>query len=159
MTIFTPINQVKLTNVSVVRLKKQGKRFEVACYKNKILDWKNNLTTDLDQVLQSDNIFTNVSKGQLAKKEDLTATFPGLSNAQIIQEILVKGEVQLGEKERTHQLDTTFKDIARIVSEKCINPSTQRPYSSAIIEKAMADAHFSVNQSKNSKQQVNLQFH
>lgn len=43
MTIFTPINQVKLTNVSVVRLKKGGKRFEIACFKNKILDWKNKL--------------------------------------------------------------------------------------------------------------------
>lgn len=41
--IFTPINQVKLTNVSVVRLKKGGKRFELACYKNKVQDYRNKL--------------------------------------------------------------------------------------------------------------------
>ena len=29
---FLPLNQIKLTNVSVVRLKKGGKRFELACY-------------------------------------------------------------------------------------------------------------------------------
>lgn len=154
MTIFTPVNQVKLTNVSVVRLKKHGNRFEIACFKNKILDWKNQLTTDLDQVLQTETVFSNVSKGQLAKTEDLAKSFPGLSNLQIIQEILAKGEVQLGEKERSHQLDSSFKDIARIVSEKCINPSTQRPYSAAIVEKAMTDVHFSINPAKNSKQQV-----
>lgn len=38
--IFTPVNQVKLTNVAVVRLKKGGKRFEVACYKNRINDFR-----------------------------------------------------------------------------------------------------------------------
>lgn len=39
--IFTPTNQVKLTNVAVVRLKKAGKRFEIACYKNKVMSWRN----------------------------------------------------------------------------------------------------------------------
>lgn len=39
--IFTPINQVKLTNVSVVRLKKGGKRFELACYRNKVQEYRN----------------------------------------------------------------------------------------------------------------------
>jgi ribosome maturation protein SDO1 len=32
--------QKRLTNVAVVRLKKNGKRFEVACYRNKINDWR-----------------------------------------------------------------------------------------------------------------------
>ena len=40
MSIFTPSNQIKLTNVSVVRLKKGGLRFELACYKNKVLEWR-----------------------------------------------------------------------------------------------------------------------
>ena len=41
MSIFQPSNQIRLTNVSVVRLKKGGKRFELACYKNKIMEWRN----------------------------------------------------------------------------------------------------------------------
>ena len=36
-----PVGFVKLTNVSIVRLKKHGIRFELACYKNKVQDWKN----------------------------------------------------------------------------------------------------------------------
>lgn len=38
--VFTPVNQVRLTNVAVVRLKKGGKRFEIACYKNKVVSWR-----------------------------------------------------------------------------------------------------------------------
>lgn len=39
--IFTPTNQIRLTNVAVVRMKKGGKRFEIACYKNKVVSWRN----------------------------------------------------------------------------------------------------------------------
>ena len=35
--------QKRLTNVAVVRYKKKGKRFEVACYKNKIVNWRNGM--------------------------------------------------------------------------------------------------------------------
>lgn len=30
-----------MTNVAIVRLKKKGIRFEVACYKNKVVNWRN----------------------------------------------------------------------------------------------------------------------
>ena len=36
MSGFTPVNQVRLTNVAYVRLNKNGKRFEIACYRNKV---------------------------------------------------------------------------------------------------------------------------
>ncbi len=39
--IFTPSNRIQLTNVAVVRLKKGGQRFEIACYKNKVKDVEN----------------------------------------------------------------------------------------------------------------------
>jgi ribosome maturation protein SDO1 len=71
----TPSNRIQLTNVAVVRLKKQGNRFEIACYKNKVVSWRNKVDTDLDDVLQSHSVFVNVSKGQMAKKEDLLACF------------------------------------------------------------------------------------
>lgn len=35
--------QKRLTNIAVVRLKKAGQRFEVACYKNKVQDWRNGM--------------------------------------------------------------------------------------------------------------------
>lgn len=39
-TLVQPIGQKRLTNVAVVRLKKHGNRFEIACYKNKVLSWR-----------------------------------------------------------------------------------------------------------------------
>lgn len=60
-----------MTNVAVIRLKKGGKKFELACYKNKIMDWRKKQETNINEVLQIDKIFTNVSKGDIAKKSDL----------------------------------------------------------------------------------------
>ncbi|KIJ45074.1 hypothetical protein M422DRAFT_227635 [Sphaerobolus stellatus SS14] len=154
MPINQPSNQIKLTNVSIVRLKKGGKRFEIACYKNKVQEWRNGVETDLDDVLQISNVFTNVSKGEVAKANDLQKAFGTSDRDTVVKEILKKGEMQVGEKEREHELGSLWREIATQVGEKCVDPSTQRPYPVGMIEKAMTEAGFSIKQGKNAKSQV-----
>ncbi|XP_078039678.1 SBDS ribosome maturation factor [Augochlora pura] len=152
--IFTPTNQIRLTNVAVVRMKKAGKRFEIACYRNKVVSWRNKLEKDIDEVLQTHTVFINVSKGQVAKKEDLVKAFGTDNQTEICKEILTKGELQVSDKERHSALDSMFKDIATNVADKCVNPETKRPYTVTMIEKAMKDVHFSVKPNRNAKQQA-----
>ncbi|KAI9307596.1 SBDS protein C-terminal domain-containing protein [Cunninghamella echinulata] len=154
MPIQQPSGQIKLTNVSVVRLRKGGKRFELACYKNKVMEWRSNVETDLDEVLQIHSVFLNVSKGQVASKEDLKKCFKHDDTDKVIQEILKKGELQVAEKERSNQLESMWKDIANIVTDNCVNPQTKRPYTVTMIEKAMQDLHLSVNPKRSSKSQA-----
>ncbi|KAL0945540.1 hypothetical protein HGRIS_014702 [Hohenbuehelia grisea] len=149
-----PSNQIKLTNVSVVRLKKGGKRYEIACYKNKVQEWRNGVETNLDDVMQISNVFMNVSKGEVAKTGDLQKAFGTTELSTIIQEILTKGELQIGEKERDHDLTSLRKEIATLVAEKCVDPKTQTPYPVGLVEKAMNEAGFSIKQNKNAKSQV-----
>ena len=35
-----PTNQKRHTNIAVVRLQSHGKRFEIACYPNKVISWE-----------------------------------------------------------------------------------------------------------------------
>ena len=133
-----PSNQIKLTNVSLVRLKKGKKRFEIACYKNKILEWRQGIETDIDEVLQIPNVFLNVSKGQTAPKEDLAKAFgKDKPTNDIILEILNKGEIQVGEKERAAQLDRVHNEVISIVASKLVDPRTKRVYTTGMIEKAL----------------------
>lgn len=69
-------------------------------------------------------------------------------------QILEKGELQVSEKERSVQLESSFKDIATTVADMCVNPDTKRPYPVGIIEKALHDIHFSVKPNRSTKQQV-----
>lgn len=86
--LFTPQNQQKLTNVAIVRYKKAGLKFEIACYKNKLQDYRNNSSTELSEVLQSDLIFSNVAKGLVSRNEDLKKAFgPELNTMLVIKEV------------------------------------------------------------------------
>ncbi|XP_064460850.1 ribosome maturation protein SBDS-like [Ornithodoros turicata] len=153
MSIFTPTNQIRLTNVAVVRMKKGGKRFEVACYKNKVVAWRNKVEKDIDEVLQTHTVYTNVSKGQAAKKEDLIKCFGTDDASKVCLEVLSKGELQVSEKERHTQQEATFRDIATLVADRCVNPETKRSYPVTLVEKAMRDVHYSLKPNKNAKQQ------
>ena len=84
----TPSNRQQLTNVAVVRLKKGGQRFEIACYKNKVISWRNKIESDIDDVLQSHSVFMNVSKGQTAKQEDLVKAFGIEDQTKICMEVI-----------------------------------------------------------------------
>ena len=45
-----PTNQKRHTNVAIVRLKTHGKRFELACYKNKVQSWRDGTEKDIGEV-------------------------------------------------------------------------------------------------------------
>lgn len=132
-----PSNQIKLTNVSLVRLKKGKKRFEIACYKNKVLEWRSGIEKDLDNVLQIPNVFLNVSKGQTAPHADLVKAFGKMKVDDIILEILNKGDIQVGEGERKAQLERINNEVISIVASKLVNPQTKRVYTPGMIEKAL----------------------
>ncbi|KJY01228.1 shwachman-Bodian-Diamond syndrome protein [Zymoseptoria brevis] len=132
-----PSNQIKLTNVSLVRMKKGKKRFEVACYKNTVTSFRAGNETDLDNVLQIPNVFLNVSKGQVAPNDDLKKAFPGMTRDEIVLEILKKGEIQVGEKERSQELERVHKEVIEIVAGRLVDPKSKRVYTTGMIEKAL----------------------
>ena len=99
-------------------------------------------------------MFSNVTRGELAKKDDLLKAFGTADQVEICKEILKKGELQVSEKERQANLDATFKEIATLVSEKCVHLETNRPFTVTTIEKAMRDCHFSIKPNKNVKSQA-----
>ncbi len=77
--------------------------------------------SDISEVLQIDNIFTNVSKGLVPSKQELENAFPKMPREKIIKTILTKGEVQVAELERGTTSESLSKDIANVVAEKTLN--------------------------------------
>ncbi|KAJ5272952.1 hypothetical protein N7478_008077 [Penicillium angulare] len=138
MPINQPSNQIKFTNVSIVRLKKGKKRFELACYKNKLLEYRSGAEKDLDNVLQVPTVFLSVSKAQTAPTAELAKSFGAdTPRDEILQEILRKGEVQVGERERKDIIERVEKEVLDIVSGRLVDPTTKRVYTSGMISKAL----------------------
>lgn len=109
---------------------------------------------DIDEVLQTHTVFTNVSKGQAAKKEELAKVFGKADETEICKEILMKGELQVSEKERQSVHDTQLNSIINSVAALCVNPDTRRPYTATMIEKSLKEVHFSIKPNRNTKQQT-----
>lgn len=82
------------------------------------------------------------------------AAFATTDIPTIIQEILKKGEIQVGEKERAVELEELRREICTEVAGRCVDPGSQRPYTVGMIEKAMGEIGYSVNTSKSAKVQV-----
>lgn len=61
---------------------------------------------------------------------------------------------QVSERERKVELDESFRDVASVILEKCINPETNRPYTMGLIQRGLRDIHFAVDPKRNVKQQV-----
>lgn len=149
-----PSGQIKLTNVSLVRMKKEKKRFEIACYQNKVQDWRLKVEKDLDEVLQIPQVFMNVSKGQVANNEDLMKAFGTTNHDDIIKLILDKGEIQLNEKERSANLAQLQNNFLNLISTKCINPKLKKRYPPSMIQKALGQLKFHLNPTKPAKTQA-----
>jgi ribosome maturation protein SDO1 len=114
------------------------KRYEIACYKNKVLEWRSGVEKDLDNVLQINNVFLSVSKGQAAPHQELAKSFGAKTSIDnIILEILNKGELQVGEKERHAQLERIHNEVVDIVAGKLVDPTTKRVYTTGMIDKAL----------------------
>ncbi|KAJ2757537.1 hypothetical protein H4S06_003131, partial [Coemansia sp. BCRC 34490] len=55
--IMQPSKKIRLTNVAIVRLRQSGMRFEIACYKNKVTEWRMGVEKDIDEVLQIHQVY------------------------------------------------------------------------------------------------------
>lgn len=80
----------------------------------------------------------SVSKAQTAPSADLAKSFgPKTSHDDIIQEILKKGEIQVGERERKELSERVEKEVLDIVSGRLVDPVSKRVYTAGMIAKAL----------------------
>jgi len=149
-----PLTQKRLTNVAIVKYKTHGKRFEIAAYKNKVLNWREGIEKDLNEVLQVITVFTNVSKGDVANDTDLKKAFGTNDQEEICRKILKSGDLQVSDRERETNLEGLFRDIVQSVVERCVHPQTGRQLTAITVESALKAIGFSVKADHVAKKQA-----
>ncbi|CAG9581933.1 conserved hypothetical protein [Leishmania major strain Friedlin] len=150
-----PLSQRRHTNIAVVRYSKNGVKLEIACYKNKVISYRSGTENRLDEVLQVERIFANVARGYLASEKEIQTVFGGeMTEAEAIRYMLDHGELQVAQQERAAEVDEMFKDIAVIISQKCINTKTQRPFPPQVVEQALRSIGAAVKLDQSVKKQA-----
>ncbi|KAJ6082789.1 hypothetical protein N7499_007663 [Penicillium canescens] len=122
-------NQIKFTNVSVVRLKRVGKkRFELACYKNKLLEYRSGAEKTSIICPPSPPPSSSPSPKHKLPVRELAKSFgAGTPREEILKKSPAKGEVQVGERERKDILERVEKEVLDIVSGRPSRPHYNAP--------------------------------
>lgn len=60
-----------------------------------------------------------------------------MTRDEVVLEILKKGELQVGEKERAHELERIHKEVIDMVAGRLVDPKSKRVYTTGMIEKAL----------------------
>lgn len=149
MRVSQPIGQKRHTNIAVVSVRKkvEGKdyKFEIACYPNKVLNQREGLETDMEQVLQTETVFTNVSRGDIATHEDLITVF-GTTNQRKICELIIKeGHLQVSDKEREYIAESRSRDVLNLVVQMTMDAVTGYPLTVTQVQAALDDIHFRIS--------------
>jgi ribosome maturation protein SDO1 len=142
---------------TVVRVKIHGNRFEIIVNPELALKYKMGLlddTVDITDILESDEIFQNASKGEKAPNEILLHCFETTDSIQIAKIVLTKGELNLTAEQRQEFFEKKRKQIVTLLAKTCINPKTRTPHPPIRIENAMREAKIMVDPSVSAESQL-----
>ena len=149
MKISQPVGQKRHTNIAVVSVRKkvEGKeyKFEIACYPNKVLNQREGIEKDLAQVLQTETVFTNVSRGDIATNEDLINVFGTTNHRKVCEQIIKEGHLQVSDKEREYITESRTRDVLNLVAQMTMDATTGYPLTTTQIQAALDDIHFRVS--------------
>lgn len=148
MRVSQPVGQKRHTNIAVVSVRKkvEGKeyKFEIACYPNKVLNQREGLEDDMSQVLQTETVFTNVSRGDIATNEDLINVFGTTNHLKVCKEIIKEGHLQVSSKEREYITESLQRDVVSMLTQMTMDAVTGFPLTSTQIQAALDDIHYHI---------------
>lgn len=110
--------QKKLSNVSIVTLKKFGKKFELAVCPNTLCEYRRNPNTPLNSILHSENIYKNLNTGEICSESDLKLF--DLPKIEIIHLILQNGHEQKPQETSQNELTSIERQIVDLVQSKVL---------------------------------------
>eukprot|EP00915_Cephaloidophora_sp_WS-2016_P008580 GHVH01011820.1.p1 GENE.GHVH01011820.1~~GHVH01011820.1.p1 ORF type:complete len:365 (+),score=61.85 GHVH01011820.1:47-1141(+) len=148
-----PVGQKRLTNVAQVKFKAGKQTFTLACYRNKVVAWRLGQEHNIDEVLQIDDIFTNVNRGEVANEGDLQKAFKGETKEGRIRMILDHGVLQVTDEEREVLDAETFKKVAQFVADRVLESTTGSRMSLEAIEEELKLLGFAVKWTMDYKRQ------
>jgi len=137
----------------IARLKKGNSNFEILVYPREAIEFKQG-KIDISNVLVSEEIYSDVEKGEKISSSELTKTFGMDNKIEIARKILMEGELQIPKELRDELIDKKRKQIASIISKISINPITKAPHPIERILNVMEKKGININYYKKAEDQA-----
>ena len=147
---------VTLEEAVTARLKTHGTVFEVLVDPEGALSYRQGDEVDVEGILAVEDVFENASRGDRSAEEDLVRAFETTDVLAIAAKILKKGEIQLTAEQRKRIIENKRRQVVTVIARNAINPQTGTPHPPTRIERAMEEAHVSIDPTKSVEEMVNV---
>lgn len=145
---------VNVDKAIIARIKKEGKTFEVLVDCDKALDFKDGKLESLDEVLATQDIYSDVKQGEHASEHDLKHVFH-TDNAKEVAAIIIKdGEIQLTTEHKAKLREEKRKQILSFIQRQAVDPQSGRPHTRERLEMVMNEAKVKIDEFKNAEDQI-----
>jgi ribosome maturation protein SDO1 len=141
--------------VTVARLKRFGKTFEISVDPDKALEYKAKAgkTVDLREVLLAEGIFSDLKKGLRASQQDLQTAFKTTDIETIAETIVQHGEIQLAAEHRAEEREQKRRKLVYLIQKQAVDGRTGLPLPAARIEAALEQGRIHLDDYKTVEEQ------
>ncbi len=146
--------QSDLGNLSLIRYKFKGERFELVVDPEKAWLYQQGDDVPLDEIIESFTIFDNFSKGLKSGEQQLEDTFGTTEERKIAETMLKKGELLITHEMRKRFLQEKIDEIVAFLVKNTINPKTRTPHTPERIEKAIDESGVNISRDEPTKEQA-----
>ncbi len=137
----------------VVKYRKGEKKFEILVYSDKVYEYMEK-GGNLEEVLVYPEVYTDVSTGDVASREDLRKVF-GTEDVYKVAEVMIReGEVPLTTEQRRKIKEEKKRRIVAEIAKIAFDPVHKTPIPPQRIERAMEEAKVNVDPFKPVEVQV-----
>ncbi len=127
---------------TTARIKQAGKHFEIVVDLDTALKFKKGESAETGA--ESDRIFTDIKKGNVASEKELEDAFGTTDVSEIIKKIIKNGEVLVTQEHRDEERDKKLKQIVDFLTRNTVNPQTGNPHTPERIKRALEEAHVNI---------------
>ena len=127
---------------TTARIKQKGKHFEIIIDLDNALAFRKGQSSFFEP--ETESIFTDVKKGNVASNSDLEDAFETTNVSEIAKKIVKDGEVLTTQEYRDSEHEKKIKQVVDFLSTNAINPQTGNPHTPQRIESALNEAHVNI---------------
>lgn len=141
-------------SVNLVKYKKAGNTFEVSVNPDKIVEFREGVALDLDEIVNDHKIFIDMKKGLVASESELEDAFGTTNPDKILQTMVEEGEVQFTQKYRDELRERKFNKLVNLIRLNAVDPKTGIPHPETRIRSGLEEAKFKINDLAKAESQV-----
>lgn len=139
---------------TIARITKDNEHFEVLVKPQKALDFRMGKTSSITDVLASETIYSDASKGTKPSEDNMRKAFGTTDSLKIAETILTKGTLQLTTEQRRKMIDDKRRQIIDFITRQSVDPKTNLPHPPMRIENAMEQVRYSIDPFKPVEEQA-----